>query len=333
MTQNSAQKAGVSLCDAIGATPVVNDVIIVGGSFAGLAAALQLGRARRRVLVIDGEEPRNRFAPRSYGFLTQDGEKPSFMLDRARANVRAYPGVELRSGKATRATALNGGFVIRLDTGEEVSGKRLVLATGLIDDLPPIPGVKERWGVTAVHCPYCHAFELRDQPLGILASNAASNEGAMLLSDWGPTTLFTQGVCHPDASQQEALAARGIRVETRAIEALLGAAPSLTGVRLEDGSTVEIGALFLSPFTRLASPLAAQLGCRISRDAKGEVIETDADQLTSIEGVYAVGDAALCEHNISLAVASGVTAGIAAHQSLAQAHAARGAAHSAHHAA
>ncbi|HEX5439079.1 MAG TPA: NAD(P)/FAD-dependent oxidoreductase [Gemmatimonadaceae bacterium] len=292
--------------------------IVIGGSFAGLAAAIQLGRARRRVLVVDAGKPRNRFAHSSHGFLGQDGRSPAEILDTFRAQVLAYPTVRFESGEVV--DAYRGGdddFTVTLASGDNLRSQRLILATGVVDELPSIPGLQERWGVTVAHCPYCHGYEVRDRRLGVLAGSEMAIQHAVLVRDWSAdVTIFTNGAFEPDADQRSALAARGIRVEERAVEALVGTVPELAGVRLRDGNVVEIDALFTSTRTRMSSPLAERLGCAFDEGPFGPVVRTDARKETTVTGVYCAGDAARTPHNTTWAAADGATAGVMAHQSL-----------------
>jgi thioredoxin reductase len=294
------------------------DVIVVGGSFAGLAAAIQLGRARRGVLVVDSGKPRNRFAHASHGFLGQDGRPPAEILDTFRAQVLAYPTVGFRAGEAANAAqAGNGDFEVALSSGETLRSRRLVLATGVADELPPVPGLRERWGGTVLHCPYCHGYEVGDRRLGVLATSEMSAHQALLLPDWSAdVTLFTNGVFEPDAERRAALAARGVRIVEGEVEALVGALPGLDGVRLRDGRVVEIDALFTGSRTRMASPLAERLGCAFDDGPFGPIVRTDARKETTVPGVYCAGDAARVPHNATWAAADGATAGVMAHQSL-----------------
>jgi thioredoxin reductase len=248
------------------------DAVVVGGSFAGLAAALQLARARRRVLVVDAGRPRNRFARASHGFLGQDGRAPAAIVAAGRAEVLAYPAAELRDDEITHAHERAGAFRLTLAAGATVGAHRLVLATGVVDELPDLPGLRERWGRTVLHCPYCHGYEVADGRLGVLATGAASVHQALLLPDWSAeVTLFTNGALALDAAQREALAARGVRVDERPVAALVGDAPTLAGVRLAGGETVPIDALFTGARTRMASPLAEQLGCAFDEGPAGPV--------------------------------------------------------------
>ena len=292
--------------------------IVAGGSFAGLAAAIQLGRARRRVLVVDAGKPRNRFARSSHGFLGQDGRSPAEILETFRAQVAAYPTVGFRDGEVSDARrSADGDLTVTLAPHESLRARRLILATGVVDELPELPGLQERWGVTVLHCPYCHGYEVGDRRLGVLASSEMDLHKALLLPDWSSdVTLFTNGAFEPSADQRAALAARGVRLEERAIEALVGAAPELTGVRLRGGGLVETDALFIGPRIHLTSPLAQRLGCAIDDGPFGPLVRTDERQETTVPGVFCAGDAARTRHSALWAAADGAMAGMSAHQSL-----------------
>jgi thioredoxin reductase len=288
----------------------IYDAVVVGGSWAGLSAAMQLARARRRVLVVDAGRPRNRFARTSHGFLGQDGRTPAEILETARTQVFAYPTAELRRDEVTAATPSdampNGAFEVALASGVTARTRRVVLATGVVDDLPDIPGLRERWGTSVLHCPYCHGYEVAGERLGVLAVGEQSVHQALLLPDWSTdVTLFTNGTFTPTDAQ---------------LAALVGDGPARAGVRVTspDGDEmVRLDALFTASRTRMASPLAEQLGCAFDDGLFGPVIRTDERKETTIPGVYAAGDAARAKHNATWASADGVTAGISAHQSLA----------------
>ncbi|KRB17425.1 NAD(P)/FAD-dependent oxidoreductase [Achromobacter mucicolens] len=292
------------------------DVIIIGGSFAGLSAAMQLARARRQVLLVDAARPRNRYAAHAHGFLGQDGVPPQEIVANARAQLARYPTVSFLDGEAIQALAQDGGFAVIMAGGEQVRGARLILATGMRDELPPLPGLQARWGQTVLHCPYCHGFEVAGEPLGVLAAHPMSVHQAMLLPDWGPTTYFTQGQFEPSPEDARHLAARGVLVERTPVVALLGDAPALTGVVLADGREVPLRALFVASRVHMASPLAGQLGCAFDEGPLGPVIRVDDMKQTTVPGVFAAGDASTPMSNATLASASGVMAGVCAHRSL-----------------
>ena len=294
------------------------DVIVIGGSFAGLSAALQLARARRRVLLVDAGRPRNRFAHASHGFLGHDGQAPASLIQHARAQILSYPTAEYIDGEATEARERDGELEVALASGAIHHARRLILATGVVDELPDLPGLRERWGATVLHCPYCHGFEVASRRLGVLANGPTAVHQALLLPDWSEeVTLFTNALVTPDDAQMAALEARGVRVETEPVTALLGDAPHIDGVRLRDGRVVALDALFTASRTRQASPLAEQIGCAFDDGPFGPVIRTGERKETTVPGVFAAGDAARPTHNATWASSDGVTAGIGAHQSLA----------------
>lgn len=292
------------------------DAIVVGGSYAGLSAAMQLGRANRSVCVLDTGAPRNRFAAASHGFFGQDGAPPLEMIANARAKVAAYSNVRFIDAEATEAAAQEDGFAVSLSGGEGLHARKLVLAFGLKDGLPDIPGVRERRGETVLHCPYCHGYEFLNRPLGVLSVMPLSSHQAALIPEWGPTTFFLNGGDTPDDETLALLSARKVTIEAALIVGLEGEAPDLAGVRLADGRLIEIAALYLAPRTGFQSPLAEQLGCALEDGPFGPVIRTDAMKMTSVPGVYAAGDIARPMHNATLASADGVLAGGALHQAL-----------------
>jgi thioredoxin reductase len=293
------------------------EVIVIGGSFAGLSAALQLARSRRRVLVLDSGKPRNRFAQFSHGLFGHDGYSPSAMLTNARSQLLFYGTVSFIEGLATHAAKSGEGYTVTAAGGAVHTASRLILATGVSDDLSALPGLQERWAVSVLHCFYCHGYEVAGRRLGVLASNERALQTAMLLPDWSEhVTLFSNGVLTLGPEQMAGLLARGVSVEVVPVVALLGDAPALSGLRLGDGRIIPVDAVFISPRTRMASPLAEQLGCEFEDGPSGPFIRTGADKQTTVQGVYAAGDAARPGHNASWAAADGVTAGISAHQSL-----------------
>ncbi len=303
------------------------DVIVVGGSFAGLSAAMQLARARRRVCVVDAGQPRNRFAAASHGFFGQDGEPPLAMIEQARRKLLAYPTVTLRQGTAVSAMpqrsagSPENGFEMVLDDGATMEAHKLVLAFGVQDGLPEIAGLRERWGASVLHCPYCHGYEFAGQRLGVLYHSPPSGMHAQLIADWGPTTLFLNGETTLEPSERERLLALGIAVEPAPIAALEGPGQALRGVRLQatgggDARVVPIDALYVAASTRPSSSLAEQLGCAFDDGPMGPYVRTDANKMTTVPGVYAAGDLTLMRHNATLASAEGVLAGVGAHQAL-----------------
>ncbi len=293
-----------------------HDAIIIGGSFAGLSAATYLARGRRTVRVIDAGKPRNRFAEHSHGFLAQDGSNPLTMLDTAKAQVEAYPTVTFTRGKAVSGSGEIDNFRIELDSGEIVEGRRLILAFGISDELPDIPGLAERWGNTVIHCPYCHGYEFSDRQLGVLNLSPMSVHQAMLISEWGPTTFFIDEGMEPDAEAFAELQRRGVKIERSPVRALCGQGTELSQVELEDGRLVPIDALYIGPRNRLNSEIACIFGCAMDELPLGRTIRTDGLKTTTVPGIFAAGDITRGAHSVAWSVADGVTAGTAAHRSL-----------------
>ncbi len=297
--------------------PNTYDAIVIGGSFAGLSAATYIARARRSVCIVDAGLPRNRFAAHSHGFLAQDGSDPAVILATARSQVRAYPTARFVASRATDAQARDHGFTVALADGETLHAGRLVLAFGLSDDLPAIPGLAERWGASVIHCPYCHGYEFSDRRLGVLASTPMSVHQAMLVAEWGPTTFYLNGQPAPEASQLAELERRGIAIDPAAVIALHGDLPHLSAIELADGRVEPLDALYVGPRTRFNSDIAEQLGCALEEHAAGAFVRTDSLKETTVPGVYAAGDIARGAHSVAWACADGVTAGVAVHRSLA----------------
>ena len=289
-----------------------NDAIVIGGSYAGLSAALQLARARRRVLVIDAGVRRNRFARASHGFLGHDGRAPEAVAAEGRSQLLAYPNVRWLDATVSQAGADDEGFRVTTADGNSVRARKLVIATGVVDELPTIEGVTERWGRSVFHCPYCHGYELDQGRIGVLATSALAMHHALMLPDWGQTTLFLNDAFTPDDGQRAALAARGVTVQAGAVARLVDTAT----VELRDGRQVVMDGLFTVSRTHLASPVATQLGCALEEGPTGSFIRTDAMQATSVPGVFACGDAARAAGNVAISVGAGALAGAMAHRSL-----------------
>jgi thioredoxin reductase len=223
------------------------DVVVVGGGAAGLSGALTLARARRSVLVVDGGEPRNAPASGVHGFLTRNGTNPSALLEAGREEVRRY-GAELLDGRVASAERVEDGFVVTLDDGGSVGARRLLVATGLVDELPDVPGVRERWGRDVLHCPYCHGWEVRNQAIGVLASGPLSVHQALLFRRLSAdVTFFSHTMPPPTDEQAEQLAGRGIGVVDGEVASFEVVEDRLAGVRLGDGRVVGQEALAVSP--------------------------------------------------------------------------------------
>jgi thioredoxin reductase len=291
------------------------DFAVIGGSFAGLSAALQLARARRQVLVVDAGQRRNRCVDEagqtSHGFMSQDGRAPAAIAADGQAQLLRYPNVQWLDGLADKARiGADGRLEFRV--GETpVGAGRLILATGVRDELPPVPGLAERWGRSVFHCPYCHGYELDAGEIGVIAASPLAQHHAHMLPDWGRTTLFLNGVYEPNSEERAALARRGTRIEATPVARIEGEAD----VVLADGRVLRMNGLFTQPRTAMASPVAEQLGCAMVDGPMGPFIQVGATQETSVPNVFACGDAARAAGNVALAVGDGVMAGMAAHRS------------------
>jgi len=292
------------------------DAIIIGGSFAGLSAAIYIARARRSVCIVDTGSPRNRFAAQSHGFFTQDGSEPGAMIATARSQVAAYPTAAFIEEEAVSAAREPDGFSIGLATGQTLESARLVLAFGISDELPAIPGLAERWGRSVLHCPYCHGYEFSGQRLGVLNVSPRSFHQAMLIAEWGPTALYLNGGAPPDDPVLAQLQTRGVAIEPAPVSALHGEGTRLSAIEFSDGSTSGVDVLYIGPRTRLNSAIAQQLECELAEGAFGSVIRTDDVKMTTVPGVYAAGDITRDMHNVTWASADGVAAGLAVHRSL-----------------
>lgn len=288
------------------------DVIIIGGSYAGMSAAFPLLRARRNVLIIDGGKRRNRFASHSHGFLTQDGVAPDVIAAQAGVQLAAYPTLTWIEGNATSAKKGDEGFAVTLDDGRDFIGRRLILAHGVTDTLPEIPGLQERWGQSVFHCPYCHGYELNQGRIGVIGVGEMSMHHALMLPDWGQTVFLPNGSFELNEEQVAQLAARGTALETGTIAEITGRAD----IRLSDGRVLSFDGLFVASIVAPSSPIAEQLGCAIAEMPNGRQIVTDEMKQTSVPHVFACGDAARAAGSVPLAVGDGAMAGAACHRTL-----------------
>ncbi len=290
----------------------MHDVIVIGGSYAGMAAALQLLRARRRVLVIDAGLRRNRFSRASHGLLGQDGVDPAEIARAARRQLEAYPTLEWMEGEAQDAAGAKDDFTVATASGATVRGRRLLFALGVTDELPALEGLAERWGRSVFHCPYCDGYELARGRLGVIATGPMSVHQALLVKEWGEVTLFTNATFAPDAATRADLAAHAIALEETPVARLDGHAE----VVLADSRRLAFAGLFTAPRNRPSTPLAEGLGCALAETPFGTQIGTDEAKETSIPGAFACGDAARAPHSLTLAIADGAWAGMQLHRSL-----------------
>jgi thioredoxin reductase len=299
------------------------DVVVAGGGSAGLSAALVLGRSRRRTLVLDGGEPRNAPSSGVHGFFTRDGIPPEELLKVGREQLEPYPSVEVRPARVTGASGKNGDFEVTLDVGAAVRARKLLLATGVVDELPGRSGFNEFWGRGVYHCPYCHGWEVRDRPLAVLSSGEGAAERAAFIRNWSrDLVLLTDGPAHLNQEGRRILRALDIPVREGRISRLegdpRGAAGGLRRIRFEDGSSLEREGLFYVPPQRQGSELAQMLGCEIVAmgQAPAGVKGDPTTRETTVVGVYVAGDAGNAVQSALLAVASGANAAFFVNHSL-----------------
>lgn len=300
------------------------DVVIVGGGAAGLSAALVLGRARRRVLVIDSGAPRNAPAAHMHGFLSRDGLPPSELLAIGRDEIAGY-GVERVEDTVTALEQTAGGDLLRpfevshrvhLATGRDVEARRLLVTTGVRDDIPDLPGVRERWGRDLLHCPYCHGWEVRDQALGVLGTIPGSVEHALLVRQWSADVAFFAHTYELTDAERRQLDARGIAVVAGEVAGLVVVGDRLSGVELVDGRVVDRTAVFVRPGIHPhPDGLLAGLGCAFDQTG---FVTTDRTGRTTSPGVWAAGNVADPRAQVITAAGAGSAAAIAINADLIQ---------------
>jgi thioredoxin reductase len=268
------------------------DAVVVGGGPAGLSAALVLGRACLEVLVCDSGQGRNAPAAGVHGFLTRDGTPPAELRRVAREQLRAYE-VHFHDGAVVDARKAEGGFKVTLDGPGVVACRKLILATGMADVLPEIPGLRELWGTGVIHCPYCHGWEHRGRPWAVLVPPEAAVEAATMLLGWSnQLTLLTNGPSGPSPEDRAWLEGHAVEVVEGRVERLEGEGGRLRAIRLEGGRRLEPEVLFLRTQLRQPSDLPKRLGCELVADGpKAGMVRTDPFGATSVEGLYVVGDA------------------------------------------
>ena len=296
------------------------DVVVVGGGPAGLSAALVLGRCRFRVLVVDSGRGRNHAAPGVHGFLGSDGVLPAALRERGQREVRRY-GVVQRRGEVTKVTRRGDGFELTLARGARLQCRRLLLATGVVDPLPEVPGLAELYGRSVFHCPYCDGWESRDRPLALYGRGSAAARYAVTLSRWSADlVLLTDGPTRLRSADREALDAAGVRVVAKRITALEAARGRLARVRFADGEALPRHALFFASHPKQSCGLAASLGVRFTD--KG-MVQAGRMQDAGVPGVYVAGDASRDVQLAVVAAAEGVKAAVAIHADLDKERAAR----------
>ncbi|WP_430592492.1 NAD(P)/FAD-dependent oxidoreductase [Humidisolicoccus flavus] len=294
---------------SLGQPPQQWDVVILGGGVAGLSAALMLGRAGRRTLVVDEGNPRNRFASHMHGVLGNEGTPPFELLSRGRGEVAKY-GVEFAEGSAAAVRDAEDGLAIRLADGAELHARALVVATGMTDELAPIPGLAERWGKTVLHCPYCHGWEVRGQRLGVLAISAMGVHQAQLVRQWSETvTLFTNGLDILDEATIARLRSRNVEIVTEPVVEIRGDGDAMSGVATANGSVVPIGALFTAGVARPHDDFLEDLGLERTDNPMGNFLQVDPFGKTSHGRIWAVGNVANPGATVPVSMGTGSMAG------------------------
>jgi len=282
----------------------VRDVVVVGGGAAGLSAALMLARARRRVTVVDAGAPRNAPADGVHALLALDGVSPAELLARGRDEVIGYGG-EITAAEVIDVSAVSDGFAVRMRNGGVLRARRLLIATGLIDELPEIPGLRERWGREVVHCPYCHGWEVRDRLIGVLATGQMSVHQALLFRQWsGNLRYFSQGL-EPSAEEQAKLAAVGIPVVAGGVTGLEAGDQRAIGVRLDDGRIVEVDVVALASRMVARADVFSGIGIEPTEHPIGSYIAADRTGRTAVPGVWVAGNATDLSAQVSAASADG----------------------------
>ncbi len=283
------------------------DVIIVGGSYAGLSAAMSLGRSLRKVLIIDSGLPCNRQTPHSHNFITHDGETPKAIADKAREQVLKYATVSIQSGLAVSATKVENGFELTTADGAVLATRKLLFATGVKDLMPAIPGFAECWGITVIHCPYCHGYEVKQERTGIMSNGDIGFEFSKLINNLTKElTLFTNGKSTLSLEQQEKLQKHNIAVVETEIAGFEHRNGQLEQVLLKDGSAMPLKAMYAKPSFEQHCDIPVQLGCALTEQG---YIAVDMLGRTSVPGVYGAGDNTAMMRAVSLAVAGGGMAG------------------------
>ena len=290
------------------------DVVVIGGGAAGLSGALLLARSRRSVLVIDAGQPRNAPATGVHGLLSRDGINPLELLERGRAEVRGYGG-QVVHGRVTSAARDGDGFAVTLGDNRVLNARRLLVTTGLVDELPNVTGLHERWGRDVLHCPYCHGWEVRDQAVGVLASGPKAVHMALLFRQLTPdVVLFSHTAPDVTEDQAEQLAARDIRVVTGLVDSLEVVDDRLTGVRMRDGTLVARQALVVTPRFVARSEILASIGLHPTAHPLGvgeSITAADASGVTDVPGVWVAGNVTNLMAWVVTAAAEGVSAAAA----------------------
>ncbi|MGJ1408848.1 NAD(P)/FAD-dependent oxidoreductase [Sphingobacterium thalpophilum] len=290
------------------------DVIIIGGSYAGLSAAMALGRSLRRVLVLDSGAPCNRQTPHSHNFITQDGEKPAVIANKAKEQVKRYATVTLQKGLAVSGRKTLAGFEIQTENGELFSGRKLIFASGIEDIMPSIQGFAACWGISVIHCPYCHGYEFRGRKTAIIANGERAMHLASLVHNLTKElTILTTGETSFNAEQLEKLRTKGITLLEKEISKIQHKSGWVQQVVFKDGELQAFDAVYAAVSFRQHSAMPATLGCEMTE--MGHIV-VDNFQKTTVKGIFACGDNSSMMRSVANAVATGNVAGAMANKEL-----------------
>ena len=290
------------------------DVIIIGGSYAGLSAAMALGRSLRRVLIIDSGKPCNQQTPHSHNFITQDGQTPKQIADKAKEQVLAYNTVKFFSGTAVSGNKTEKGFQVTTTSGETFYARKLLFTTGVVDEMPAIPGFAECWGISVLHCPYCHGYEVKGETIGLLANGDMGYEFCKHISNWSKNLiLFTNGKSTLTTEQTQTLANKGFKIIQNEIDRFEHQNGNVENVVFQDGSKQKVTAIFARPTNKQHCDIPMQLGCSLTENG---LVQIDNINRTTVAGVFAAGDNTSAMRAVSMVTAAGTMAGVSINKEL-----------------
>jgi len=287
------------------------EVIIIGGSYAGLSAAMGLGRARRKTLIIDTGKPCNQQTPYAHNFLTRDGETPAAIAYKAKEQVMAYPSIQFLDAEVVAASGVSNNFQVTTGDGQTFGAQKLLFATGVKDVPLPIKGFAECWGISVLHCPYCHGYEMRDEPLGIITTPDMALHFAQLIYNWSKDLkLFTNGPADIDPAHREKILAHGISISEQEIEAIAHEEGQMKYLLFKDGSRQPLTAVFARAKMEQHCKLPALMGCELHTEGfYNGLIKIDEFGKTTVPGIFAAGDNTIPFRSVAAAVSGGNKAG------------------------
>lgn len=290
------------------------DVIVIGGSNSGLAAAMALGRALKSVLIVDNANPCNKQTPFSHNFLTQDGTRPLVIASTSREQVEKYPTVSFLKDTVINGSKITNGFKLTTEAKLEISASKLIFATGIRDILPEIKGISECWGISVLHCPFCHGYEVKNETTGIIGNGESGFEMIKLISNWTKDlTLYTNGVSTLTHEQTELLRKNLIKIDERKISEIIHSSGHVKNIKFTNNESANLTAVYLKAAFEQHSKVAAMLGCELNEEG---YLVTNQLQETTIDGIYACGDNSSKMRTVANAVGTGTTAGISASRSI-----------------